>query len=126
MSEIRQLVISYGFDPSLGFLHHDTPGRESLMLDVAELFRSGVDYFVLEWIADTHINPDWFYYRDAEGCRLNKQARPLFFQAWANHRQHWPRPIEAEETTDASLKEQITGQLMKLRKQLQQQDVHDA
>lgn len=126
MSEIRQLVISYGFDPSLGFLHHDTPGRESLMLDVTEIFRSGVDYFALQWITDPEINPECFYYREAEGCRLSKQARPLFFQAWANHRQYWPRPINDEETTDASLKEQITGQLMKLRKQLQQQDGNDA
>ncbi|MCH9699000.1 MAG: CRISPR-associated endonuclease Cas1 [Gammaproteobacteria bacterium] len=126
MSEIRQLVISYGFDPSLGFLHHDTPGRESLMLDVTELFRAGVDAFVLQWIKDPQINPDCFYYREAEGCRLNKQARPLFFQAWANHRQHWPRVSEHAETTDVSLKEQITGQLMKLRKQLQQQDKGNA
>ncbi len=126
MSEIRQLVISYGFDPSLGFLHHDTPGRESLMLDVTEIFRSGVDYFVLHWITDPEINPECFYYREAEGCRLNKQARSLFFQAWANHRQYWPRPIGDEETTDATLKEQITGQLMKLRKQLQQQDTDNA
>ena len=108
MAEVRQAVISQGFDPALGFLHQDYPGRESLVLDVTEIFRAGVDDFVLRWFADTELDEGSFYYRDDTGCRLSKSARPWFYQAWGARRYHWPRPFEkgseydvAEEGDDA-------------------------
>ena len=89
-AELRQGLIATGFDPSLGFLHQDYPGRESLALDFAEIFRSGVDYFVLNFILHESIDAHSFYYREEEGCRLSKAARPVFFQAWAQFREDWP------------------------------------
>lgn len=115
MSETRQSVIGFGLDPSLGFLHQDYPGRESLVLDVTEIFRSAVDCFVLTTLAEGVFSPDSFYYRSIDGCRLSKQARPCFFQAWANYREAWPRPLfETNGTQCAPVREQITGQLMNL------------
>jgi len=117
MSEIRQSVIGFGLDPSLGFLHQDYPGRESMALDVTEIFRSAVDCFVLQSLAEGLFSTDSFYYRSVEGCRLSKQARPCFFQAWASYRENWPRPLAGQSSSGthyAPVREQITGQLMDL------------
>lgn len=117
MSEIGQSVTGFGLDPSLGFLHQDYPGRESMVLDVTEIFRSAVDCFVLQSLADSVFSPDSFYHRSVDGCRLSKQARPCFFQAWASYREDWPRPLAGQSvpgTHYAPVREQITGQLMNL------------
>lgn len=123
-AEIHQLIIASGLDPSLGFLHQDTPGRESLVLDFTELFRAGVDSFVLQWLAQTKLDESSFYYREQQGCRLSKSARPMFYNAWSAWREQWPRAITSEPITDieqwpnATLREQITGQIMVWREQL--------
>lgn len=114
-AEIHQGVVGFGFDPSLGFLHQNTPGRESLVLDFTELFRAGVDDFVLRCLADEVFIPEQFYYRDEEGCRLAKIARPVFFQSWAYQRENWPRMAESAEAAVGSLREQIGGRLMAAR-----------
>lgn len=120
MGEVRQLAISFGLDPALGFLHQNVPGRDSLVLDVVEIFRAGVDNFVLQCLVDEVFTPDDFYYREQTGCRLSKQARADFYSAWAIYRHHWPKwsTGDEEEILTGSLKEQITGQLMQLRKQM--------
>jgi CRISPR-associated protein Cas1 len=92
-TEIHHGVMAAGLDPSLGFLHQPSPGRESMVLDLIEVFRGGVDHFVL-----SHIDPGGpdqadYYYREAEGCRLSKAARPVFFGAWAERRDAWPYPL---------------------------------
>jgi CRISP-associated protein Cas1 len=119
LSEVRRGMQLSGFDPSLGFLHRDYPGRESLALDFAEIFRSGVDNFVLHWLHSGEVNSNGFYYREKEGCRLSKAARPLFFQSWAQYREHWPRPLGpmAENSTVhfGSLREMINGQVAQAR-----------
>jgi len=38
MSEVRQIIIERGLDPCIGFLHALHPGRESLVLDILEIF----------------------------------------------------------------------------------------
>jgi len=118
-SELRQVLIASGFDPSLGFLHQDYPGREALVLDFSEIFRSGVDYFVLNLINDERLDESSFYFREADGCRLSKAARPLFFKAWAQYRDNWPRPlVENDDIADwptAPLREQVGGQLSLVR-----------
>jgi CRISPR-associated protein Cas1 len=120
MSDIRQTLLTSGFDPSLGFLHQEASGRESLALDFTEIFRAGVDCFVLTWLATQDLGDSDFYYRTEEGCRLSKEARPKFFGAWAAYREQWPRPFlaEAQRLDDwavCHIHEQINGQIAKTR-----------
>lgn len=125
LGEVRQAVLNAGFDPSLGFLHQDYPGRESLPLDVLETFRATVDTFVLEWLHNTPLDKGSFYYREAEGCRMSKATRPRFYAAWAQLRQQCPRPFCTETTEEwpqASLREIINGQVMRLRDFLKSTD----
>lgn len=125
-SEIHQLVTASGLDPSLGFLHQDTPGRESLMLDFTEIFRSGVDSFVLQWLAEAELNESSFYFRTKEGCRLSKQTRPLFFKAWAHHRYQWPRPVieteikPSETWQQGEIRALVNGHIMQWREYLKE------
>jgi len=124
-SELRQAVIAGGLDPSLGFLHQVYPGRESLVLDFSEIFRSGVDTFVLGLIEDERLGADGFYYREADGCRLSKAVRPLFFKAWAQHRENWLRPFAEPggvgDWPAAPLREQAGGQVALLREVMEAQ-----
>lgn len=126
LSEVRHTVMQAGFDPALGFLHQDYPGRESLPLDVLETFRATVDTLVLEWLQRTPLDKGSFYYRESEGCRLSKAARPAFYAAWAQLRQHCPRPFppanSGAEWEYASLSEILNGQVMRLRDLLKSLD----
>lgn len=123
-AEIHQRLIASGLDPSLGFLHQDTPGRESLVLDFIEIFRSGVDSFALQWLATTELDESSFYFREEQGCRLSKATRPLFFKAWADYRQQWQQAVpenptdKIEEWQTGQLNEQIMWQIMQWREHL--------
>lgn len=124
-AEVLRAVHAAGMDPSLGFLHSDYPGRSSLVLDMCEPLRSGVDFMVLRLIAEGVITPEHFFYRSQTGCRLSKKARPVFFQAWANQRNQWPRPVNVEQAYPwpcANISEVANGQLQKLRKLLHEND----
>jgi CRISPR-associated protein Cas1 len=85
--------MALGLDPSLGFLHQPVPGREAMVLDLTEVFRGAVDYFVLGWIDPAGPQQTDWYYRDEEGCRLSKAARPGHYSAWADYRNQWPYPL---------------------------------
>ncbi|MBK1645235.1 CRISPR-associated endonuclease Cas1 [Thiocapsa imhoffii] len=120
-ADIQQVALSAGLDPSFGFLHQPAPGRESMILDLTELFRAAVDHFVLSWI-----NPagpersDWFY-REEDGCRLSKSARPAFYQAWADVRRHWPYSTRSDPDQPwptNPVTEQVRGVIERLRAEL--------
>ena len=89
VSEIRKAVHNRGLDPCIGFLHTPYPGRESLVLDLAEPFRPGVDAFVLSLVKDI-LTPDYFTVGKQEGCRLSKDGRGLFYGSWEEWKQNWP------------------------------------
>jgi CRISPR/Cas system-associated endonuclease Cas1 len=38
-----------GLDPGIGFLHVDTPNRDSLACDLMEVARADVDAFLIDW-----------------------------------------------------------------------------
>lgn len=126
LSEVRQGVLINGFDPSLGFLHQDCAGRESLALDILEMFRAGADAFVLRWIKDTKLSSDNFYYRKTEGCRMSKVTRPLFFQAWAQYRDNWPTLSRQEQGGNSirygSIRETINGRMAETRDFMKKQE----
>lgn len=50
--EARFALVRLGLDPGLGVLHTDTPGRDSLALDVLEPLRPEVDRFVLGLVVE--------------------------------------------------------------------------
>jgi len=123
LSETRQVLLSQGFDLALGFLHQPYPAREALALDFIEPFRSGVDSFVLKLVTSGWIDQNSFYYREKEGCRLAKSARPVFYEQWANWLEHWPRfnPTEHQKNDiwpTTPLREQVAGLAADARTQL--------
>ncbi|MGV6817097.1 MAG: CRISPR-associated endonuclease Cas1 [Thiotrichales bacterium] len=123
LSDLRESLMTAGFDQSLGFLHSHSPGRESLVLDFAELFRAAVDNFVIHWIISPEVDEASFYFREKEGCRLSKTARPGFYQSWASYREHWPRPVvydsDVANWPTGYLRELINGQVARFRQVLQ-------
>lgn len=125
LNEVRHALLSLGFDAALGFLHQDYPGREGLPLDLLETFRATIDHFVLRWLNTAPLDSSSFYYREEEGCRLGKSARPLLYAEWARLRQHCPRPFAPEDGQAwgyATITEITTGQAMRLRDKIKQLD----
>ncbi|PID64633.1 MAG: CRISPR-associated endonuclease Cas1 [Gammaproteobacteria bacterium] len=124
LSEVTHGVGQAGLDPSLGFLHRDYPGRESLALDFTEIFRSGVDCFVLALLHSEKLECDSFYYRKTEGCRMSKAARSVFYQNWGHYREAWPRreplPDQRGAVRYGPLREYINGQVMEVRNYMKQ------
>ena len=82
-------VQQQGLDPARGLLHELVPGRESLVLDLIEPLRPSVDRVVLGML-DQVLEPQDFTLSPVDGCRLSKEARGRFYQAWAHARQDWP------------------------------------
>ncbi|MDG4594578.1 MAG: CRISPR-associated endonuclease Cas1 [Candidatus Contendobacter sp.] len=93
--EMLGAVQAAGLDPALGFLHGVVPGRESLVLDLIEPLRPGVDAFVLS-LLDRTLTPRHFTAQAEQGCRLNKDGRGLFYRAWAEARWRWPLPLSPD------------------------------
>lgn len=71
--ETESLLVSYSFDPMLGFMHTLEYGRASLALDIMEEFRHPlVDRLVLRLINQRIITADDFEFRTEESdCSLN-------------------------------------------------------
>lgn len=119
--EMLGTVQQHGLDPAHGMLHSLVPGRESLVLDLIEPLRPSVDLVVLGML-DHLLTPEDFTTSPAEGCRISKEARGRFYQAWARARQDWPdlHPNrEAERSsTPVSLSQLCRRQVMVLRQEL--------
>jgi CRISPR-associated endonuclease Cas1 len=69
-SEVRLSAIATGLDPCLGFLHTDTPHRDSLIFDLMEPVRPEIDAFVLDWVSRTALEKEWFFELGNGNCRL--------------------------------------------------------
>jgi CRISPR-associated endonuclease Cas1 len=69
-SESRLAVAAVGLDPGIGFLHVDTDSRDSLALDVMEVARPNVDWFLVDWIIKQPLRRDWFFEERDGSCRL--------------------------------------------------------
>jgi len=129
-TDVRQVIISEGLDPALGFLHQQRAGREALVLDMLEIFRSGVDQFVLACLQD--LQPQHFKQHETFGCRLLKEKRGYFYAKWALYRQAWPRPFLhqdsplPDEWPCAPLHAIIRHQVHQLRTDMEQQDEKQA
>jgi CRISPR-associated endonuclease Cas1 len=69
-SEARLAAAAVGLDPALGFLHVDTPHRDSLASDLMEPVRPQVDDYVFDWITREPLSREWFFEQRDGNCRL--------------------------------------------------------
>jgi CRISPR-associated endonuclease Cas1 len=69
-SEARLAAAALGLDPGLGFMHLDTPGRDSLASDLMEPIRPNIDGYVLNWILEQPLRWEWFFEQRDGNCRL--------------------------------------------------------
>jgi len=69
-SEARLAAAALGLDPGLGFIHMDTPARDSLACDLMEPIRPEVDAWVLDWITREPLRREWFFEQRDGTCRL--------------------------------------------------------
>lgn len=69
-SEASLAASVLGLDSGLGFLHADTPARDSLGCDLMEPMRPGVDGWVLDWITREPLKREWFFEQRDGNCRL--------------------------------------------------------
>src|SRR5690348_15467969 len=69
-AEARLAVTALGLDPGLGFLHADTPNRDSLACDLMEPVRPKVDAYVLDWITTQPLKREWFFEQRNGNARL--------------------------------------------------------
>jgi len=87
-TEINNAVQASGLDPWLGFYHETYPARPALSLDLIEPLRPQIDLWSL-MLLEQYFTPEDFTYSPSEGCRLNKSARKIYYQQWAEIRQQW-------------------------------------
>lgn len=69
-SEARLATAALGLDPGLGFIHVDTPARDSLACDLMEAVRPRVDAYVLGWLTQQPLSRSWFFEQRDGNCRL--------------------------------------------------------
>ena len=69
--ESRLAAVAMGMDPAIGFLHVDTPNRDSLACDLMEVCRPrGVDAFVLNWLQREPLRKSDFWEDRNGNCRV--------------------------------------------------------
>jgi CRISPR-associated endonuclease Cas1 len=69
-SECRLALAACGLDPSMGFIHVDTPYRDSLALDVLETIRPSIEAWLLAWIMQEPFRRSDFFETGTGNCRL--------------------------------------------------------
>lgn len=82
-SVMQQAIERAGLDVWLGIFHQPYPGRPSLAVDLMEPLRPQIDLWVIE-LLESYFNEADFTLSEQEGCRLNKEARKIYYQQWAN------------------------------------------
>lgn len=76
-SQVRIAIVTAGQDPAIGYLHANRPGRDSLVYDLMEPYRPGVDLTVLRLVAEKEFRPGDFELDRRGVCRLNPQLARL-------------------------------------------------
>ncbi len=69
-AEARLSAVAMGLDPGIGFLHVDTPFRDSLACDLMEVCRPRCDAFVLDWLQREPLRKSDFWEDRNGNCRL--------------------------------------------------------
>jgi CRISPR-associated endonuclease Cas1 len=69
-SECRLALSICGIDPAIGFIHLDTPRRDSMALDVLETIRPSIEAWLLSWITREPLRRSDFFETGTGNCRL--------------------------------------------------------
>jgi len=72
-SECRLASIVCGLDPALGFLHTDTPNRDSLALDLIETIRPAIEAWLLDWLLREPLRRSDFIEGSDGNCRISSR-----------------------------------------------------
>ncbi len=100
LHETKAALTTVGFDPYVGFLHRDRPGRLGLALDLMEEFRPYIaDRLVLSLINRQQVTARDFITKESGGVILKDDARKTVIEAWQKRK--------TEETTHPFLEEKI-------------------
>lgn len=77
-----------GFDPFVGFMHRDRPGRKSLALDLIEELRPlMVDRFVVTLINNRQIKENNFIKTESGAVEFTEDGKKIFLSEWQKRKQ---------------------------------------
>ena len=84
--EVRLALIGNGLDVRIGFFHATDGRRTSLVFDLMEPFRASlIDRFVLSLLRKGRLKPDDFETTKKDGCRLNDDARHIWYERYEGY-----------------------------------------
>lgn len=84
--EVRLALIGHGLDVRIGFFHAIDGRRTSLVFDLMEPFRASlIDRFVLSLLRKGGLKPDDFETTKKDGCRLNNDARHIWYERYEGY-----------------------------------------
>lgn len=72
-TQVQMAVVGAGFDPTIGYMHAQHPGRAAFILDLMEPLRPAVDETVLLFVAESTFAPADFTIASNGVCRLHPQ-----------------------------------------------------
>ncbi|MHA1342105.1 MAG: CRISPR-associated endonuclease Cas1 [Promethearchaeota archaeon] len=82
---VRSEVFKAGLDSKIGFLHEPHENRDSLAIDIAEIFRPIiVDNLILRLDRKRHLSPNKHFKYENNCCYLNEQGKKIWNQNYKN------------------------------------------
>ncbi len=111
--DCRWALETHGFDPQVGFLHADRPGRASLALDLMEELRPVLaDRLALSLVNRRQLAASDFVVEEAGGVRLTDDARKRVLIAWQERKRDALRHAFLGETAPLGLVASLQAQLL--------------
>ncbi len=104
-----------GLDPGIGFLHHDQPSRNNLALDIMEVVRPQVDYWLHQFLAKQVFKKQDFSEDENSGCvRIGYDIRTMLAETapvWAKAIAPWVEYVsQTLNTSKKNLPTKLTQQ----------------
>jgi len=102
--DCRSALEGVGFDPQVGFLHTDRPGRAGLALDLMEELRPVLaDRLALNLVNRRQLSADDFIIEDSGAVSLTADARKAVLIAWQERKRDMLRHPFLDETVTLGL-----------------------
>ena len=111
--DCRSALEAHRFDPQVGLLHADRPGRASLALDLMEELRPVLaDRLALSLVNRRQLGAGDFVVEEAGGVRLTDEARKRVLVAWQERKRDTLRHPFLGETAPLGLVASLQAQLL--------------